>query len=272
MVTTDLHVEGTDALLAAGLERTDGELFLINPTQEGIQELVEVLSEIQYGPPIRLFADEEPLKEVLDDFLIASRMADLVVTDRLEVRTLREVPRTFLLLTRDAVMAVVDGGSCVSGLTSTEETLVTSTYETYEGQWKRADPYSIRTPPLTRVRETLAEEIGEEVVGDMNGVLEMLETARGGGDGLDEVTIALLVAARHNVLLYDISRWGEDVQLASKATFSRTKNLLEDRGLIATEKVPIEVGRPRLRLVLGNSELEDAPLEELVAYAQAELT
>ncbi len=99
----------------------------------------------------------------------------------------------------------------------------------------------------------------------------MLETARGGGDGLDEVTIALLVAARHNVLLYDISKWGEDVQLASKATFSRTKNLLEDSGLLATEKVPIEVGRPRLRLVLANSKLKEAPVEEVVRHAQAEL-
>ena len=52
------------------------------------------------------------------------------------------------------------------------------------------------------------------------------------------------------MLLYDISRWGEDVGVASKATFSRAKSRLEDAALIRTEKVPIDVGRPRLRLTL----------------------
>jgi hypothetical protein len=76
------------------------------------------------------------------------------------------------------------------------------------------------------------------VAADFRAVLDSLEAARGGGEGLDEVTISLLVAAKNRELLYDISRWGEDIGLASKATFSRTKTRLEDNGLIETEKVP----------------------------------
>ncbi|MFB6184704.1 MAG: DUF5821 family protein, partial [Haloarculaceae archaeon] len=67
----------------------------------------------------------------------------------------------------------------------------------------------------------------------------------------------------------DISKWGEDIGLASKATFSRTKTKLEDMGLIDTEKVPIDVGRPRLRLMLGDDRLSEADTDELASVAQS---
>lgn len=85
---------------------------------------------------------------------------------------------------------------------------------------------------------------------------------------LDEVGLSLLVAAKHEQLLYDISRWGEDAGIASKATFSRTKTHLEERGLLETEKVPIDVGRPRLRLLIGNERLGETDAEELASAAR----
>jgi hypothetical protein len=98
-------------------------------------------------------------------------------------------------------------------------------------------------------------------------VRSSLTTARGNGEGRDEVTISLILAARNGELLYDISKWGEDVGLASKATFSRTKSALEDLGLIATEKVPIDVGRPRLRLKFADERLRTASADELASVA-----
>uniref|UniRef100_UPI001E507812 transcriptional regulator TbsP domain-containing protein n=1 Tax=Halegenticoccus soli TaxID=1985678 RepID=UPI001E507812 len=55
----------------------------------------------------------------------------------------------------------------------------------------------------------------------------------------------------------------------SKATFSRTKTRLEDMGLIDTEKVPIDVGRPRLRLKLGDDRLRRADAGDLAGVAQS---
>uniref|UniRef100_UPI001E4BF87B transcriptional regulator TbsP domain-containing protein n=1 Tax=Halegenticoccus soli TaxID=1985678 RepID=UPI001E4BF87B len=55
----------------------------------------------------------------------------------------------------------------------------------------------------------------------------------------------------------------------SKATFSRTKTRLEDMGLIDTEKVPIDVGRPRLRLKLGDDRLRQAGAGDLAGVAQS---
>ena len=104
-------------------------------------------------------------------------------------------------------------------------------------------------------------------------MLEVIETTRSGGyrdtndDTLDEVALTLLAAAAHEIQLYEISKWGEEVGLASKATFSRTKGRLEEQSVIATEKVPIDVGRPRLRLRLGD-QLRDEEISDLPAAAQ----
>jgi len=63
---------------------------------------------------------------------------------------------------------------------------------------------------------------------------------------------------------------GRDVGIASKATtFSRTKTKLEDMGLIDTEKVPIDVGRPRLRLKIGDERLSEADNGQLATVAQS---
>jgi len=111
----------------------------------------------------------------------------------------------------------------------------------------------------------MAAEIGEATREDFDAVLAAMDSARGADGEVDEVTVALLVAAKNDVLLYDISKWGGDVGIASKATFSRTKTRLEDLGIIDTEKVPIDVGRPRLRLKLGDERLNGLDAAELAA-------
>lgn len=272
MGITELHVPELTTVVEEGLTATREDLFVINPARETIREFVTTLSERDGTPHVRLFSDEQPLKTVLDDFLVASRLADLVSEGRLEIRTLRDVPRASFLLTEEMLLTIVEGGDGVAALPSRDEQFVTSTHEEYANRWQESTQFTLRTPPLARVRNTMRAEIGEHAVEDFDRSLECLDTAKGNGEGLDEVTIALLVAANNRELLYDISRWGEDVQLASKATFSRTKNQLESAGLIDTEKVPIEMGRPRLRLVLGDNALVDEDIETVVERAQTELS
>ncbi len=272
MSSTDLHVEEITTVVDHSLDTASSELFVVNPARKTIREFVTTLSSTSNTPNVKLFADGQTLKDVLDDFLVASRLADLVTEGRLAVRTLDTVPRSSLLLTEKTLLTIVEGGEDIAALSSTDEQFVTSMYEEYSRRWERSTQFSLRTPPLSRVRETMLREIGESAVGDFDASLDTLETACGDGDGLDEVTIALLVAANNRVLLYDISRWGEDVRLASKATFSRTKNHLESEGLIDTEKVPIEMGRPRLRLVLGENDLVEAGMPTVIERAEQQLS
>jgi len=271
MIEADLHAETRGEILKTGLSEVERDLLLVNPTGKAMQEFVSAHEEVADPPTVRLFADETPLKTLVGDFLIASTLADLVADDAVSVRTLEKVPRHSLLLTDGFLVSLVESGGQVCGLTTTAESFVSATYEQYDGDWERAEEFSLRTPPLSHIRETLETDIGPNAASDFDRVLETLDTARGDGEGLDEVTIALLVAANNGELLYDISRWGEDIRLASKATFSRSKNRLEDNGLIATEKVPIDVGRPRLRLMLGDETLRDTEIEAVTDHALQQL-
>jgi hypothetical protein len=263
----NLLEDGIADVLSEALGDVDETVFVVNPAAGAVEELVEVLS-TDDGPTVRLLADEGVLKSVMDDFIVASSAADLVEADRLELRTYENGDNT-LLVTRNSVAALVAAGGRVAALATEDEAFIDGAYDQYHTAWEDAEEYNLRTPAISQVRETLRESLGEPSADDFDSVLASLETARGNGDGLDEVTISLLVAAKNRELLYEVSKWGEDIGIASKATFSRTKTKMEEIGLIDTEKVPIDVGRPRLRLLLGRDDLQDKSIEELVSATQS---
>jgi hypothetical protein len=256
-------------ILRNTLEEADDELIVVNPTETAIAEFVKIAATMEALPSIRMIAEERTLKSVMDDFIVASNGADLIDRGDLSIRTVDQSRENSLLVTPDSVVALVDAGPTVGGLTTDNQEFIADAFEAYGEVWEDAEEFGLRTPPISTVRQTLADEISEAAESDFTEVLASLETARGDGDGLDEVTISLLVAAKNEVLLYDISRWGEDVGIASKATFSRTKTKLEDMGILDTEKVPIDVGRPRLRLKLADERLKNADSDQLASVVQS---
>ena len=269
-VDSNLLAEGLDDILQTVLSECGDELLVINPTADTIEALVGVATAFDGDlPVVRVVADGSLLKDVVDDFIVASNAADLVDEGVLSLKTGAGNEANSLLVTADSVLAVVATGDRVAALATDDEAFVDSAYGTYAAAWEEAPEFTLRTPSITVVRDSLAADISEAVRDDFDTVLSSLRTARGDGEGLDEVTISLLVAARNEVLLYDISKWGEDIGIASKATFSRTKTRLEDLGLIDTEKVPIDVGRPRLRLKLGDDRLREADADQLADVAQS---
>jgi hypothetical protein len=262
-----------ESILHGVLSSTDEDLLVVNPSEQAIREFVDVATGFDGdAPAVRMLAERRTIKDALDDFIVASNAADLVEDGLLSVRLIEGDRENSLLVTEETVVALVDAGNSVGGLTTDDEEFIETAYDSYGDQWEAAEEFEMRTPSLSTVRETLSDDIGPDAEGDFSNVLDSLETARGDGDGLDEVTISLLVAAKNEELLYDISRWGEDIGIASKATFSRTKTKLEDMGIIDTEKVPIDVGRPRLRLKLGDERLQRADEDQLATVAQSILS
>ena len=262
-----------DAVLTAVLDDEPDVLFVVNPSGEAIEQIVDSVKAFDGDlPTVRLLGEERLLKDVMSDFIVASNTADLVEDGTLELRVLDDSTRSAVLATEDRTVALLEAGGLVGGLTTDDDEFAETAYDAVTDDWEAAEAFNLRTPAISRVSQTLDDEISPDVEDDFDSVLASMETARGDGDGLDEVTISLLVAAKNRVLLYDISKWGEDVGIASKATFSRTKTKLEDMGLIDTEKVPIDVGRPRLRLKLADDRLEDAPPDELASVAQSVLS
>jgi hypothetical protein len=259
----------TEELFQHTLDSASGDVYLVDPSPDVLESLVTLGASFDGDlPTVNVVADNSLLKDVMDDFLIAADAADLVADDKLTLRELTEDVDNTLLVTEDAMYAIVTATNSVGALAADEAEFIDDAYETYADLWERSDEFNLRTPPLSRIRSTMDEQIGDAVRADFDTVLSSLETARGDGDGLDEVTISLLVAAKNEALLYDISKWGEDVGIASKATFSRTKTRLEDMDVIDTEKVPIDVGRPRLRLKLGDDRLREADSNELASVAE----
>ena len=74
---------------------------------------------------------------------------------------------------------------------------------------------------------------------------------------LDLVAILLLAAAINEELFFDVVAWGEHTQLASKATFSRRKDYLENIGVIYEENVRAPYGRPKIRLRLNEERFKE---------------
>jgi hypothetical protein len=269
---SNYHAQSLSDLLQAVLSAADDDLLVIDPDAETVEELVAVATAGDEDlPSIRVVAAERVLKDVVDDFLVASNAADLIEAGTLSLRTDETGGSNALFVSHEAVASLVAAGGRVAALSTDDGAFVDVAYEEYRDRWADAEEFTLRTPPLSRVRDTLADGIGEETRDDFDAVLDSLRAAGDEGDELDEVTISLLVAAKNDVLLYDISKWGEDVGIASKATFSRTKTRLEDLGLIDTEKVPIDVGRPRLRLKLGDEDLLNADTTDLAAVAREKL-
>jgi len=260
----NLHGWEFEEILETVFESAE-ELLLVDPTAEAVRALTSVTTAASEPPSIRILADEGLLKDVMDDFVVASNAADHVASETLSLRTGGTGSTNTLVVTETAVWALVSVGDRVAALGGDETAFVDAVRETYGAQWEPAPTFDLRTPPLSRVRETLGEDIGQAVREDFDAALDALDDARDAATEFDEVTLTLLVAAHNDVLLYDISKWGEDVGIASKATFSRTKTTLEEEGLIRTEKVPIDVGRPRLRLKLDEDRFGEVTPAELAA-------
>jgi len=267
-MTGNYYADGVGGILSSAMSDSTGDLYVVNPGRQSVPDIVFGVYEESDPPTVSLLADRDVLKSAFEDFVVGGHAADLVAAETLSVRQTADTPRASLLVSEDLVVSLVEVADRVGGLATTDESFAKAAFDQYATRWREAEQFGLRAPPITRVRETLAEEVGEVAADDFDATLAELPAVRNDGDGLDEVTVALLVAARHGVLLYDLSRWGEEVGLASKATFSRKKNELEDAGVLTTEKVPIDVGRPRLRLRLATDRLRTADIPELTAAVQ----
>ena len=268
MVLNQTIVETSrSTLFDAILENEPNDLLSTGFDEALTEALITVLGERDDPPDAHLLTTESVLKWVRDDFVLASEAADLIESETLSMRTGESVSEDRLIITEESVVSLVTAGEHTAGLPTDNEEFVGAANEIWNERWNQAEEFSLRTPPRSRVEASLNKEFGSGVEEDFRAMLDSIENTRS-DEGLDAVDVSLLVAAKHEMLLYDVSKWGEEVGLASKATFSRAKTNLEESGLIETEKVPIDVGRPRLRLLLGEEDLRDADIDELPSVAQ----
>ena len=260
-------------IFEALLDSESDELLVVVTDTDTIEALLEALSDCDDAPTVRLLAASSVLKTVRGDFVLASTAADLVEDGTLSLRTTDEQSGNAMALSDDVLVSLVPAGRYTAGLSTDDAEFVAEANEFWRTVWDESEAFALRTPARSRIADSLQTTFGPEIESEFEAMTDVLRTARGSeSGGLDEIGASLLVAAKHEELLYDISKWGEEVGVASKATFSRTKTALEQQGLITTEKVPIDVGRPRLRLLLADDRFEDASAEEIASCAHGVLS
>jgi hypothetical protein len=240
---------------------TDEPCLLIDPSVTVLSAVAaHVTDESTALPEMRVLARQDVLKTIRNRLWPATALAEAVADGRLAARVVDEPAPTTVFATPDRAYALVDGGEEVAALATEAGRLVDGVRTASDEQFDNAEPFDFRRPPRSEMLAELANRVGESTATEF-------EAAVDGADrivGLDAVvSLALVVAARNEELLYDLSAWSEDVSLASKATVSRQKSRLVDADVLGTEKQPIDIGRPRLRLVVDDDTLTVADAGDL---------
>lgn len=260
-----LSAQSLSTILDRLCQSLDGDVLWINPSEPMLAAIINRGIEADDSfPTTYVLAEEWTLKQTLRKFTTASKAADLVADGHLHLRYMDSPPKSAIAVDGTRAFSIVDGIDQFGLLTAESETFVQRLTDTYRSLFDEAETYTIQTPPISQIVQTLDDRLGESRREDFT---TLVEAANGSDPEVDEVVLSLIVSAKNEDLLYDISKWGEDIGLASKATFSRKKSLLEDGGFLDTEKEPIDVGRPRLRLKFADSTLNDASPEHLVERA-----
>ena len=117
------------SVLDAAFAGADGELLVVDPSAETIVSLVEAGIDRTDLPTMSVLAAESVLKDVTDDFLVASRAADLVEAGSLELRVLPAGVDNALFVSESRVVALLGAGDRVAALSTTDEAFVAGAYD-----------------------------------------------------------------------------------------------------------------------------------------------
>jgi hypothetical protein len=269
-MVTESEIAAPSALLKSAVEQAGANPALTLPDIRFFRVLADIKSTVAWPDSIRVLAPERTLSAVRQEFLTATHVADLMHEGPLDVRAVPDETALQPLLVSAADVTLFAGiGEERLCSVRTEGGEPTDLLETQvDGLWTEAEEHTLRTPPYSRMLESMGADLDMETQGDFQAVLESPQTTRSVGESIDEVDVALLMAARNGQQLYHLGRWGEDAGLASSAKFSRQKRKMEGIGLIETEKVKRGVGRPRQRLLLSD-DLEGMSPDEIVATAKS---
>lgn len=221
---------------------------------------------------VELLTDDATVSELRDDFLSGIHLAEAVDEDVLEVRS-QTTPVPTLLVAEDTVTAITGfPGTIQTALESPDETFLSESLDSFRTWFEDASPVHLRKPQYSVLFEELESRFDEDVLADFKTGLQIAQNETNPRLTVDPVLISLLVAAKHELQFYDISRWGEDTNFTSPATYSRMKSALEEADLIDNEPVRRPVGRPRHQLVLAGDVAGTNGVEELITAAEAQVS
>lgn len=267
-----MTAESLRHLLERPIGDAAGEVTVVSADGAVLRATVLAVADLGADAPerVRLRAPDAAFDRLGDDFVAASHAADLVEADRLSLRAVDDRPLPSVLVSAGEAFVPVplpDGRAV--GVESDDGAAASTVRAAFAGD--AGERYRLAVPGYSRLLEELEAEVGATVREEFAAALSEPVTVRSGNGTLDEIDTALLLGARNRAQLYELSEWAETVDLASRATLSARKRRLEAAGLLATEKVATDVGRPRQRLVLADESLAAAGVRDLVRAARSVL-
>lgn len=160
-------------------------------------------------------------------------------------------PDRTLFASPGRVDAVVGPEADRALLTEVDPDRAAAASEAVEARFEASEPASIGMPPRSRLLSAAREALDDRFADDLGVVLSTLgadPTALARSEALDDRTLLVALAARHDHLFSDVREWADDLGIAPKQTFSAARRALEERGLVESIKVPMGIGRPNYRL------------------------
>lgn len=270
MESSGTRRDGLIDIFEDAVERPSDRLIVRNPTVDILGRIVRHLhTNDGYAAGVDIVATENVLRELSDQFVLGTLLADLVESGVVSIsaRHFDGPDQPNLLVSPTSTTALVSVADSWVGLRSDVGEPASVLFDESNELVEDGAAFDVRTPGASRIQETITDALGTDCARDFDGVFRSLRTARDPTDDVDKPAVFLLLAARNRQLFYDLSRWAEEIGIASKATFSRRKTQLESSGLLTAENVHTDVGRPRHRLCLADKQLQHATPEELSTVA-----
>ena len=227
---------------------SDEAKFIISDIELILDVIDFILS--QNDTDFEVIIPESEARQVRLNFPLNSRTAELIRRDRLSVYSTPVSPLPNILTDGTGFYNLIRFGKITRFHKSADDDLSARIDEEFDRVKTTAEQIE---PDILSWRELLSQlekAVDRKVRREFERLIKAARIENLGA--LDDISVAIISAAQAGALLNDLGTWAEDVGLASKATFSRRKQALEEQGVIRTEKVPIEVGRPKQRLLLSD--------------------
>ncbi|MEZ3117807.1 DUF5821 family protein [Halobaculum sp. MBLA0147] len=239
--TADTPADALDSIL----QETSAEATLVTTSTDVLAGLADGLASPRHdGENLTVISIPSALKDVRDDYIIAGKLADSGVTLRAAEGDLSNY------LVDDTHIWTLIPTASTTVVTRADETTADHVREITDTIAQDSEEFSLRTAGHAELIDDLQSEAADETAKYFDAALKYLDTVPSGrGSKMNEIVLLIAAGVAANEQLFTVGKAAENTQLGSRATVSRTKGDLEDNGLITTEKVPTDVGRPRLRLL-----------------------
>lgn len=269
---TGAWIDTRSETIQRAIGKAKDELLITAPDADTLRG-ISLVEGVDWPRHVRLLTTKPRAKQLRTDFITATRIADLIQNDVLELRTVPgdEPPLHPLLITSDDITCLLlPGQTEVAAVQTAVEDVHHYVRGEYLTAWGRARVFDLQTPAYSEILQSIGEEFEQSMRTDAETMLQTSLSTRTVGERLDEIHLILLLAAKHQVRYDDVTQWGELVGLGSPAKFSKRKQELEEAGLLVTTNVETgRVGRPPQRLMFPDNHLQEARVEEVIAAAQS---